>query len=176
MALVTVPLVSSAPSMADVAPGCIAAIHANDRATSYRAVLHGIGLGGANTTTEIEKPDRIHVIMGSTEIIAVGNKSWKRSGSGWQNYPPMPVAQILATSNTTFDKKLGSCVDGGMGSWHGQPAHIFKGTTMDGGKPAVTTIYVFSDGFVHHVESAGPRGSFSGDFSNFNSTNISAPS
>jgi hypothetical protein len=154
----------------------MAAVHANERATSYHAVLVGIAGQGATTTTDIQKPDRIHMIMGPIEIIAVGNKAWKRSGSGWQTYPPMPVAQILSMSASPLAKKVGSCEDAGMGSWHGQPAHMFKGTTVDEGKPSVTTIYVFGDGFVHHIENTGPRGGFRGDFSNFNSTTINAPS
>jgi hypothetical protein len=162
------------PALAGDASPCIAAAGANERATSYRAVL-SMGTTGTSTT-DIQRPDRIHLTTPGMEVIAIGHKAWRRSGSGWQPFAAMPVAEILSMSKTELNsKKLASCVDAGMGLWHGQPAHIFRGTSIVDGKPSETTIYVFSDGYVHHIENKNINGGFSGDFSNFNSTVVNPP-
>ena len=70
-----------------------------------------------------------------------------------------------------------TCTDAGMGLWHGQPAHIFKASSVNAkGTVSNMTMYVFPDGLPHHMDYSstdGTSGTF--DFSKFNSTTVSPP-
>jgi len=173
----TVPsILTLSPARADVGGACLAAAHANASLKSYRAVMT-TSYGGKTTvsTVDLVKPDRFHVTQPAIEIIAIGNRAWRRMGSGpWQTMPGMKVADLFATSQIKFSHST-TCVDGGMGLWHGQPAHLFKSTSTVNGKASQGTIYVMSDGFVHHMDMTASGDHFTMDFLNLNTATVKPP-
>jgi hypothetical protein len=168
---------SAAPALAD-GGACLAAAHDNDSAKSYRAIMTS-GLSGKTTvsTIDIVKPDRFHETGTNEEMIAIGHKAWMRMGSaGWKSLPGMDVSDLFSTTGVKFKNTNGlSCVDAGMGLWHGQPAHIYKGASTSVHGPVHSTLYVMSDGYVHHIEMTTTSGNVEMDFTNFNSASVNPP-
>jgi hypothetical protein len=155
---------------------CLAAAHANDSAKSYRAAMTTSFRGQTTTSTvDLVLPDRFHVTEPTIEMIAIGKRAWKRTpGGAWQSMPGMEAGDLSA-GQVKVSNLAGSCVDAGMGMWHGQAAHLFRGTNVRGGKRTVATIYVFADGFVHHLDLQSSDGTIEMDLSNFNTTTVNAP-
>jgi hypothetical protein len=165
------------PALADSGGACLTAARANESLRSYRAVMV-TGFDGKNqtSTVDIVKPDRFHVVEPEIEMIAVGFHAWQRTGGGsWKPMPGLDGKDIFAASSVKFKPGAASCVDAGMGLWHGQPAHIYKATSLRAGKSSQTTLYVFGDGLVHHMDIATSSGNVTMDFSAFNSATVNAP-
>jgi len=165
-----------APSLAlaDLGP-CNAPIKATESLRSYHAVvITGPGAAG-QTTMDLVRPDRFHVTQPEIEIIAIGNQAWQRiDGGAWKTAPGVDGTSVFATADSF--KPQGSdatCVYAGMGLWRGQPAHIYKSASTK--RASTSTLYVFGDGLIHHVDSTTSRGRVSMDFSQFNSASVSAP-
>jgi hypothetical protein len=176
-------LVAPAPARAgsfNMGP-CLAVSQANLKANSYRSVMNTNYDGRPNVSTvDIQKPDRVHVTSPHSEIIAIGKKTWMRSGGGpWKLMPNLTGMGDLASINPAKEFKpegSGSCVDAGTGTWKGQPAHLYRGTSTNPRFGTVTdTMYQLSDGYIHHVDANSSHGKSSFDFTDFNSINISPP-
>jgi hypothetical protein len=171
----------AAAAVLDIAPAesagssCLAAVQANAKAKSYHSVLTNAGVH-ATTTVDIVSPDRLRVFDNGVELIAIGNKAWRREGSGpWKAAPPVPVAQILNAPLAAASENGVNCVDAGMGTLDGRPAHIYKSSSVVHGKTVHATFYVLGDGFVHRFEVTSARGGSVMEFSNFNATTIDRP-
>jgi hypothetical protein len=175
-------LVPAAPVSAAFDMGqCEGIVRAFGSAKSYRAVMTSTFSGKSNATTvEMEKPDRVQVTSPQNEMIAIGKKTWmKMNGGPWKALPGMSGMGDLASMDPSKSFKptgTGACVAAGLGLYKGQPARLFKTTATSPNLGTVhNTIYVLSDGFVHHVDGDSPHGKMSMDFSDFNSVNISPP-
>lgn len=166
----------AAPTAALADPAaCLAAARADDSAHSYRMVMNTSFRGQTLTTTiDLVRPNRFHLTEPGIEMIGIGKKAWKRAGSAWQPMPGFDIGDF-PTAQTNLTSWAGSCVDGGIGAWRGQPAHLFRGTSVRNGKQSVATIYVFADGFVHHVDVKSANSLVEMDISNFNTTTVNAP-
>jgi hypothetical protein len=158
---------------------CLKAAHSNDGAKSYRAVMTSTrGARSIVETIDIVKPDRMDESGPGHEMVAIGHSAWMREGSGpWKKLPGMDVGDLLSTASTTkFESNSVSCVDNGMGLWHGQPAHMFTGTNNSPHGLVRSKLYLMGDGYIHHLETSTSSGGIQMDFSEFNSASVSAPS
>jgi hypothetical protein len=130
-------------------------------------------------TEELVRPSSIGVHMKNMEMIGIGNKAWMRmNGSAWTP-TKLAIGQLASMDPKSFmphNAKV-TCTDAGMGLWHGQPAHIFKASSVNAkGTVSNMTMYVFPDGLPHHMDYSstdGTSGTF--DFSKFNATTVSPP-
>jgi hypothetical protein len=176
VAFASLTFASTSPARAGNA--CVAAYEANLGLHSYRTTLRTPA--GTQTTVDLVIPDRFHVIGKGMEMISVGNRTWMRTGSaGWSPMPGagMNTAAIFAMARQQMDvnKAGNSCVDAGLGSYAGRPAHVFKFSRVGPNGPSSGKLYVFPDGYVHHLETSSPQGPIEVDFSKFNSVAVSPP-
>jgi len=158
------------------AVACFTAFTANDKARSYRMIL--TSRNGVETI-DMVKPDRMHILTNGTEIIAIGNRGWARLGpnSVWKPTPAMSMSDIRSMLAAITGKQHSgdTCVDAGMGSYRGHPAHLYKGTHAGPFGPSKGTIYVFGDRLVHHIDAVSARGTLSMDFTDFNTATVYPP-
>ena len=149
--------------------------------TAYRE-RSVITFRGKTTTRLLEfvAPDRIHVSGGvSPETISIGSKTWMRiPGAGWQPSPIGIGSMVRAMRTSSSFSQLANdenatYVDGGAGTWNGQPALIFRSTLRYGSLSAHSTIYIMRDHYIHHIDSTTSSGTTSEDYDEFNSRGIS---
>jgi hypothetical protein len=170
------PALTGLPARAD-STSCQAAVQTFDSLKSYRAVsTTNVGGKPYVSTTDIVLPDRFHVWEKDIELIAIGSKSWqKMNGADWQATPASGTSMDLRPDAAAFRNVGADCSDAGMGAWQGQPAHIFKSSNIsERAGHLVSTLYVFSDGYVHHLEIKGAD-VVTMDFSAFNSATVKPP-
>lgn len=169
-------MVVARPALAD--SSCTSIVKSVFAANSYAATMSIHGKTDLQATTEIQKPDRVHVIEPKMEMIGIGSKSWMRLNGGAWHSLPVSVGGLASMDPSEFAKTKGAmtCADAGMGAWHGQPTHIYK-MTSSSSKTGTghATMYVGTDGFVRHVEFQTAKISGSEDFSKFNAVKISPP-
>jgi hypothetical protein len=160
---------------------CLAIARANMGAKSYRSVMNTNYDGHPNVSTvDIQKPDRVHVTSLQSEMIAIGKQTWmKMNGGPWKSMPKLSGMGDLASMDPAKEFKpegTGSCVDGGTGTWKGQPAHLYKATSTNPRFGTMkSTLYQLSDGYVHHMDASSSHGTSSFDFTDFNSVSVSPP-
>jgi hypothetical protein len=168
-------VLATRPASAD--SPCDAVAKALRGVNSYEAVLIA-GNGGSQATTDIEKPSSIHVTEPKMEMIGIGSKGWMRiNGGAWQS-TPVAIGNLASTDPSTFVKPKGTrtCVDTGMGAWHGQPVHVYKETyTSPDGSAGRATLYVGTNGLIRHEDFQTSKVSGSEDFSKFNAVTIAPP-
>jgi hypothetical protein len=171
-------VLAARPASAD--SPCDGVVKALRGANSYEAVLiaRNGNTTGLQATTDIEKPSSIHVIEPKMEMIGIGSKGWMRiNGGAWQS-TPVTIGNLASMDPSKFLKSKGTptCVDAGMGAWHGQPVHIYKETyTTPDGSTGNATLYVGTNGFIRHEDFETSKVSGSEDFSKFNAVTIAPP-
>jgi hypothetical protein len=176
VAFASLTVASTTPARAGNA--CVAAFEANLGLHSYRTTM--TTAAGAQTVVDLVVPDRFHVSGKNMEMISVGSRTWMRIGNaGWNPMPGagMNTAAIFATARQQMDvnKAGNSCVDAGLGSYGGRPAHVFNFSRSGASGTSSGKVYVFADGYVHHLETTSPHGTIEVDFSKFNSVSVNPP-
>lgn len=81
----------------DIAAALQAAAKAASDADSYR--VNGTATTSAGEqvyTLEFAKPDRVHAVLGSVEYVAIGAKTWQKTGGQWQSAPGVDLSRLTA--------------------------------------------------------------------------------
>lgn len=124
--------VNGACSGTDVAAALKAAAKAQADAGSYR-VAGAVTAGGneQEVTLEFAKPDRVHVILGPIEYIAVGSTTWQNTAGQWRPAPGVDLSTLTAGMGQLNDELLTSAtftevsVDTNA-NVDGQPAVLYR--------------------------------------------------
>lgn len=84
-------------SGSDVATALAAAAAAQAEAGSYR-VTGSVTVGGTEqqVTLEFAKPDKVHVVLGPIEYIAIGADTWQSTAGTWRQAPGVDLSTLTA--------------------------------------------------------------------------------
>jgi hypothetical protein len=84
-------------SGSDVAAALAAAVAAQADAGSYR-VTGTVTAGGAEQPFRLEfaKPDKVHVVLGPIEYVAIGETTWQRTAGTWRQAPGLDLSTLTA--------------------------------------------------------------------------------
>jgi hypothetical protein len=170
--LIVMPFLAS-PARADNV--CTGAFETILKLHSYRSTMttdRGV------TTVDVVVPDRAHLIGKGTEMIVIGNHAWMRSnGDVWRAQPAGAIdytAMFAKARQRLEERKNGSCVVSGVGTFHGQPARILTFSHKGANGTTSGKAYLLADGYIHRVETHGTPPTAM-EFSDFNSVSINPP-
>jgi hypothetical protein len=81
----------------DVATALAAAAAAQAEAESYR-VTGSVTVGGTEqqVTLEFAKPDKVHVVLGPIEYVAIGSDTWQSTAGTWRRAPGVDLSTLTA--------------------------------------------------------------------------------
>lgn len=120
-------VLATTPASAD--SPCDAAVKALRGVNSYEAVLI-TGNGGSQATTEYREAQQHprHRTENGDDRDRF-QRLMRINGGAWQT-TPVAIGNLASTDPSTFlkSKRTRTCVDTGMGAWHGQPVHVYKET------------------------------------------------
>lgn len=166
------------PALADPAGDVRNAFLKFADASSYHiAVSSSRGPAGEG---DFVKPDRMHMMMGPAEMIALPDATYVKAGGNWMKLPrPMPNAlgpTLDYVKGISTGKPADLKVeDLGMKTVDGSSFHAYKVEPKDA---AVSTVYVNGDGYVARIDAVekGNGATSVVKFSNYNAAiKIEAP-
>ncbi|HTW85934.1 MAG TPA: hypothetical protein VMD91_17825 [Candidatus Sulfotelmatobacter sp.] len=143
------------------------------QATSYHM---DISAGGKTMQVDIVQPGKMHITMGPTQMIRVGDATWVFVNGHWMTIPAMAAgragdafAAAGAPQQLTAHATRIEVTDLGMKTVDGETLHAYGVTDPDQPQHP-STVYVGGDGLVHRMESVDASGRTDAiKFSGFNS-------